>query len=664
MLKQQGAIPLDPRLTEPPMENGDGSVVEVRNGTASSIADGEDSSPYHDQQMQNGEAANMSSDGSHGEAHADSSRGKILVKKLVPAPVKFDMASGRVRFFGPTTNMNLLSTVNVSRSLERRESHWPIALLIRDLSPETHDYLMELYWRSHNNHFHLIHKDAFEDDLANGGTQFYSIFLHLSILAIGYRYADKTRDDIARLIASGRPPCAISIMHAKAKTMVNLELEKPGGIPSCQALFLLGDLECMIGNDATGWMLAGMSFRLVFDVGLHVDPNELQLTDLEIEIRHMVLWACLINDKYYSIYMGRPSYFKTSDIAPSCMSKDFGRLIASRQPRPYAKSLDTKVYESLLQLMELVGPLCDLEVKRPWKTTDAYFKIAAVDRELTSWLAGLPAELKWNDENIANGPPPLFLLHCQYHTALILLHRPFVNYGQPADIGGEYGGDSEPERMNHFTILSRTVCADNAKKVAAIMDKYRQRFELARCFVTGLQHVGTAATALMAELVIQANAIERKDLLANLECLKQVLTEMARTYQPAVLMSNVVEAFVRDFQRPKESGTLFGQSDSNGLPATPSNDYASQKRSYGDVGFSNSNKRHRANGSFTGPRRDSPKGLPYLPSSWLDELDLDDTEFLNLMGLKELQNSYSLGLLSSSNFPGDDQFEAMASQVV
>jgi hypothetical protein len=552
--------------------------------------------------------------------------------------------------------MNLLSQVNVCRSLEKRESHWPMALLIRDLSPETHEYLLNLYWGVYNSHFHLVHKDAFNDDMETGGTQFYSILLHLSMLAVGFRYADKNREDIARLTASGKAPSAISTMHAKAKSMISLELERPGGIPSIQALFLLADLECYVGNDATGWMLAGMSFRLVFDVGLHVDPNELQLTEKELEIRHMVLWACLINDKYYSIYMGRPSYFKNSDIAPSCMSFDFARLIQSRIPRPFSKSPETKVYESLLHLMELVGPLCDLEVKRPWKTTDAYFKIAAVDRELTNWLSALPAELKWNEENVANGTPPFYLLHSQYHTALILLHRPFVNYGQPADIVNDYGGEAEPERMNHFTILSRTVCADNAKKVATILNQYRQRFDPSQSFPTGLQHAGTAATALMAELVIQSNAIERKDLLANLECLKEVLFEMTRTYQPAVLMSSVVEAFVRDFNRSRENGTSLLPAETNGFPATP--DYSgASKRMYPDVGdLSASNKRQRV----ASPRRYSPKGLPYLPSSWLDELDMEDTEFLNLMGLKDLQNTYSMGLLSSSNFPGDDHFEAQA----
>ena len=312
---------MDPMLEEPfgheTHHMRHGSNGDMLNGTGTNPAepasvDVEEAPPYvhappsqHTPHMLNGSTPAHSADHMHLDPPVDGAHGPSLVRKLVPAPVKFDMASGRVRFFGPTTNMNLLFQVNISRSLEKRESHWPIGLLIRDLSPETHEYLINLFWGVYNSHFHLVHKDAFNDDMETGGTQFYSTFLHLSMLAVGFRYADKNRDDIARLTASGKAPCAISEFHAKAKSMINLELERPGGIPSIQALFLLADVECYVGNDATGWMLAGMSFRLVFDVGLHVDPNELQLTEKELEIRHMVLWACLINDKYWSIYFGR-----------------------------------------------------------------------------------------------------------------------------------------------------------------------------------------------------------------------------------------------------------------------------------------------------------------------------------------------------------------------
>jgi hypothetical protein len=271
----------------------------------------------------------------------------------------------------------------------------------------------------------------------------------------------------------------------------------------------------------------------------------------------------------------------------------------------------------------------------------------------------------------------LIIYSSQYHTALILLHRPFVKYGESqAEIQTR---EADSERVNHFTMLSRTVCGDNAKRVASIFKRYRERFDLTQVFVTGLQHCGTAATALMAEIVIQSNHIERKELLGRLTCLKQTLTLMSKTYQPAVLMSSVVDHFIKDCQRGKESAAQHSEAStgSNFPPAMPSGqsfDHSGpfhgtatygRKRPYNYTdnageGFGNTTKRARFDSSlcFTprGARGQSPKNLPFLPSSWLEEFDFEDAEFLNLMGMKELHNNGSLGLLSSSSFPGDTDF--------
>ncbi|KAL1596560.1 hypothetical protein SLS60_009208 [Paraconiothyrium brasiliense] len=219
---------------------------------------------------------------------------RFMLAKLIPHPVKFDMSAGRVRFFGPTTNMHILSRP-ASDTSRAPGPFWPISTLVRTLSPETHDYLVDLFFDCHNSALHIVHKWAFFDDLRTDGTQFYSNFLHMTMLAEGYRYSDKGREDIKKLAAPDGTPDS-SIFHTKAKKMAEQELVKPGGIPSIQAFFLLADLEVGVGRDDTGWMFAGMSFRLLFDVGLHVDPSELNLTDREVQIRHMVLWACIMND--------------------------------------------------------------------------------------------------------------------------------------------------------------------------------------------------------------------------------------------------------------------------------------------------------------------------------------------------------------------------------
>lgn len=178
-----------------------------------------------------------------------------MVRNLVPAPIRFDMSSGRVRYFGPTTNMNVLTTSSPSKTLERREIHWPVCTVVRDLPPETHDYLMELYWTCHNSVLHLVHSDAFYHDMERGGTQFYSVFLHLTMLATGFKYANKTRKDIQRLAMA--PPMG-STLHEKARAMAKLEHDGPGGIPSIQAFGLLADINFNMGRDDSGWLFAGV----------------------------------------------------------------------------------------------------------------------------------------------------------------------------------------------------------------------------------------------------------------------------------------------------------------------------------------------------------------------------------------------------------------------
>jgi hypothetical protein len=214
-----------------------------------------------------------------------------------------------------------------------------------------------------------------------------------------------------------------------------------------------------------------------------------------------------------------------------------------------------------------------------------------------------------------------------------------------------------------------------------------------------MQHAGTAATALMAEIVIQTNLAERKDLLENLTSIRTTLNLMVKIYQQAIVMVSVIDHFVRDLPGGGETSTLIADGGTKGdlhdrerFPAssasfnpsisnltcdtTPSTSMPTsytasntQKRPYqGSSPLPSSKRPHRtahiSNSIFT-PRTSrcqSPKNLPFLPNSWLEELDFEDSEFLSLMGVKNhdaIAVSLEGGLLSSSCFPGDGDFGAL-----
>ncbi|KAF2013892.1 hypothetical protein BU24DRAFT_483721 [Aaosphaeria arxii CBS 175.79] len=470
--------------------------------------------------------------------------------------LSFDQLSGRLRYFGPTTNCHVHSELgnSLDNVQEYSEQARRAEKVIRSLPMETYDYLMDLFWQCYNPVIHVLHQEAFNEDREAGRTQFYSGFLHICVLAMGFKFADKQRLDIQRIML----PQFESTLHREAKYMLDQELERPGGIPSVVALLLLGDLECGVGRDNLGWLYGGLAVRLAFDIGLHLDTRLSGLPVREVEIRQMTLWACVIYDKYWALFLGRPTSMKSADLEVYSLSKQFERLGTCRPAGP-EKSMETQIYEALLDLMELAGKITenmDPRSQIPESVVDRnqYLRMAALDREFSNWYARLPEQLRWTPQNIATAPFSFFLLHQQYHSSLILLHRPFAMYEDHNSQGYEGTGPDD-----HFSALSRTVCTKHAIRVARIFWQHRQRFDTRQIFVTGLQHAGTAATALVAALAFIKDPSDRANNMQYLECLSAALNDMAHTYQPAERMSVVLRAVMVELRGdvPEPNATSF-----------------------------------------------------------------------------------------------------------
>jgi hypothetical protein len=166
----------------------------------------------------------------------------------------FDQTVGRSRFFGPTANSHVYAKPIPSLiPQERSEQAHRAEMLIGSLLPATYDHLMRCFWDYYNSWQQVVDESAFEAGRTTQDGRFYSVFLHIAMLGIGYRFADWEREDVKRLAHDNRE----STLHAEAKAMLQGELERPGGIPSVQALLMLADLECGIGRDTTGWMYSG-----------------------------------------------------------------------------------------------------------------------------------------------------------------------------------------------------------------------------------------------------------------------------------------------------------------------------------------------------------------------------------------------------------------------
>lgn len=225
-------------------------------------------------------------------------------------------------------------------------------MTISVLSTSTHDFLLSLYWKYFNNVFQVVCREAFEEDRHLGRPMYYSKLLHVCILAVSFRFADSTRADMKALLLEGTD--RESILHHEARMLAKDELNSPGGLPSVQALLILGDLEIGVGRNHAAWMYIGelgqslvyllscvflgemhtryrpmsssfcalshqsespltdntpgMASRLAFSLGLHLEPSSTAHSEREANARYLTLCACLVYDRYvaYSVHLSSP----------------------------------------------------------------------------------------------------------------------------------------------------------------------------------------------------------------------------------------------------------------------------------------------------------------------------------------------------------------------
>ncbi|KAI4594487.1 hypothetical protein KJ359_008276 [Pestalotiopsis sp. 9143b] len=529
------------------------------------------------------------------QATTESAQDDVIQRLLsTKGNLSFDQISGRLRFFGPTANSHVYAeSSSKSDSREPPEQVRRAERIIRSLTTVTYDYLMNTFWEYYNGVLVVIDKEAFETDRESQNPKFYSSFLHITMLAAGYRFADKDREDIIKISLGNRE----STLHREAKYMLDIELERPGGIPSVQALLLLGDLECGVGRDNTGWMYSGMANRLAFDVGLHLDCSNNGLSDREVSIRHMTMRACVIYDKYWALFLGRPTSIKNQDIGMDLLSRRFAGMLSAGAGGPQASagaqtraSLVQEIFDQLVELMELAGRIVEIRESNKRNNSrepnlfaaaeaedNAYLQVINLDRQLQNWYRRLPDHLTWKPANIRTAPFSFFLLHQQYHVSMILLHRSWAKYGSmtddastnshPSPENGVHSpeqshglpfsavetsiglGDPDSIMVDSRTSLSRNICTQQAMRVARICWQHRQRFSGKKIFVTGIQHAGTAAIALVAALAHQQDDADRRSYLGYLEVISHAIHEMSETYHPAERMDALMNAIIAELKQ-------------------------------------------------------------------------------------------------------------------
>ncbi|ODQ54630.1 hypothetical protein SAICODRAFT_5832 [Saitoella complicata NRRL Y-17804] len=459
--------------------------------------------------------------------------------------------AGELRFFGPTSNLNLVEgsekdtpATQRSISLSPRAQTAKMANTWYDSTLVSH--LLELYWTWQHPYFVVLDRTAFMRDYHAGGGKYYSELLLNAILAHAAPYS--SRSDLRDV---GGEVCTAGYhFYQRARELLEDELEKPS-ITTVQALALLGSREAGCGRDARGWIFSGMSFRMALDLGLHLDCRRFvevgAMRAEEAEIRSVTFWGCYVFDKGWSTYMGRPSLIPADDVTvpkPNIsLNEEALPWRAYYEPSfPIQQLPDVPLhlystFGSICSLTEILGSLMQgLYSSSPTKVgaSGRVGRVGEIWTRLRGWEDGLEGWAKVG--GVGSGPgdvglPSVVLMHMMYHTTVILLFRPFLAKKEPVLKG---------------TALPRQMCTNAAMAIANLLTYYRQRFSLRYVVNLSVHILFTACTIHLVDATVATSSVEsRAESRKALRVCSDGLAEISNTWESASRSLRVVGALAR-----------------------------------------------------------------------------------------------------------------------
>ncbi|KAH7242972.1 fungal-specific transcription factor domain-containing protein [Fusarium solani] len=342
---------------------------------------------------------------------------------------------GQARYFGPASGRLDFKACNDEAGDSPKEySPLPADLYVQTLGAqhgvdeELEAHLIEQYFTWEQPWLQVIDEALFRESRENNGRYFSPLLLNC-ILALGSRFSDRTevRSD------PNDPNTAGRLFLETAEVLLHFDLKRPS-ITTIQSLAVLGTAYHAFGQDAAGWLHSGMANRLILDMGLHLDPGSLvisgHMTTEEAELRRQIYWSLYCVDKLSAGYTGRV-----------CTMLDFQGAVGMPTVPTHAQQCDDRhtLYsvrpELLISLQTALIRLCQI-LEKIILNLYAPKKLSLVDQRrdyfdscllsLKSWFYGLCTELKPIQGGAPNQFPQAYTLCMVYHTAVILLARPYI----------------------------------------------------------------------------------------------------------------------------------------------------------------------------------------------------------------------------------------------
>ena len=402
-------------------------------------------------------------------------------------------------------------------------------------------HLLDLHWNRQHHTFLLTYRPAIMRDLLNNGPHC-SRFLLNAIFACSCKFSQRVevRDDPAVPATSGQ-----RFFRRCDELLAQDSLLIYPSLPTVVGLLLLGSTFNARGETSKGWLYTGYALRMVYDLGLHIDPEKTNAGPEEIEIRRRVFWGAFICDKLQALYLGRPVMINLRD---AHVSRNFMDTIeemelwvpyvdpqssTSQNPAlgPPSPVYSVSVFQHFCSLSKIMTRIITKFYVVGATVSNAKTSLQQVDEALQVWQLSLTPELRYENTGTARrAPPNLLNLHCIYHALIILLHRPFISDGHL--------------RSTTTAELSWKRCTSAARSITNTALDYQSAYSLTSAPYILSYAIYVACTIHVRNAAAQGfHSREHSSLLvAGLSCLEELSSANPGVAKPANIIRRLMAA--------------------------------------------------------------------------------------------------------------------------
>ncbi|KAM5359887.1 hypothetical protein ACJZ2D_014142 [Fusarium nematophilum] len=329
------------------------------------------------------------------------------------------------------------------------------------VDPDLGMHLLSLHWNRQHHSFLITYRPAFMRDMACNGPYFSKLLLN----AI-YFGASK----FSPRLEVRKDPNDVRTAGWRYRERALLQMTN--------SLFALGD------ERSAAWLYSGLAFRMLTDLGIHVDLTSTQrFSDEDLEIRRRVFWGAFVVDKIQSLYQGRPVSLEDTDALVPIKFLDTYEELEHWQPFAYS-SPTSSFLGSPAYSVSTFTCLCKLSITMSDILSCIYTErssnqsagelasmLDSLQVKLDKWYGSLPGHLQFDPTKSGDSavpPPHVFSLHAMYNVLVILLHRPFVADGHLYSTSRSISVDSLMK------------CASAASSISSLLRAYHRAFSVRR----------------------------------------------------------------------------------------------------------------------------------------------------------------------------------------